>query len=147
MSTSVRSKSSSPRRRKTSIKPPLDPRRPFAPTTLARARTIARDYQFVLWHEEGEWYGRGVELPHAMNDGSTPEACIANVRETFVTVVAAMLEQGQMPPPPASARLRTEQVNVRLTAEERLALETAAKRKGCDGISDFVRAAALAAAG
>jgi uncharacterized protein (DUF1778 family) len=57
-----------------------------------------------------------------------------------------MLEQGQSPPPPASEEMRVEQVNVRLTAEEKLALETAAQSKGYKGLSDFVRAAALTAA-
>lgn len=145
MPTSAKSKSSS-RSPKPRAARPLDPARPFPPSILAKARTLAAKYQFVLWTEDGEWYGRGVELPHAMNDGKTPEACIANVRDTFVTLVAFLLEQGQTPPPPAWAKVRTEQVNIRLTAEERLALETAAKRIGSDGISDFVRNAALAAA-
>jgi uncharacterized protein (DUF1778 family) len=34
-------------------------------------------------------------------------------------------------------------VNLRLSAEEKLRLETAAQRKGFRGLSDFIRAAAL----
>ena len=102
----------------------------------------------VVWYEEeaGEYYGRGVELPTAMGDGATPDACVANTREAFEAVVAYMLEQGQSPPPPAGEDVRAEQVNVPLTAEEKLALETAAQRQGYKGVSDFVRAAALTAA-
>jgi predicted RNase H-like HicB family nuclease len=136
MSTSARSKSSSAKN-----KPAID--RPFDAEILARARSIAQGYQVVIWHEQGEWYGRGVELPFSMNDGKTPEQCIANVRDTFVTTIAVMLEDGKTPPPPASQAVRNEQMNIRLTADEKLRLETAARRKGFEGVSDFVRTAAL----
>jgi uncharacterized protein (DUF1778 family) len=55
-----------------------------------------------------------------------------------------MLERGQAPP--AAAGRRTEQVNIRLTPEEKLTLEEESERKGFRGLSDFVRAAALASA-
>lgn len=38
---------------------------------------------------------------------------------------------------------RTQQVNVRLTPEEKVILEGTARRKGFEGLSDFIRAAAL----
>jgi uncharacterized protein (DUF1778 family) len=38
----------------------------------------------------------------------------------------------------------TEQINVRLTPEEKLLLEEMARSKGFRGISDFVRSASLA---
>ena len=44
----------------------------------------------------------------------------------------------------ASDRTRTEQVNVRLTSEEKLLLEEAAKNKGSRGLSDFIRTTTLA---
>jgi hypothetical protein len=78
-----------------------------------------------------------------MNDGKTPDECVAATRDILTTAVAYMLETGETPPPPASDRKRTEQVNVRLTAEERMLLEEAASSKGFRGISDFVRAASL----
>jgi uncharacterized protein (DUF1778 family) len=55
-----------------------------------------------------------------------------------------MIESGQTPPAPASENKRTEQINVRLTPEEKLTLEEAARSKGYRGISDFVRSASLA---
>ncbi|HVS73051.1 MAG TPA: hypothetical protein VHQ47_17485 [Phycisphaerae bacterium] len=102
MSTSVKSRKSSTRRPESrpTARPALD--RPFPPALLRRARAIAASYQFVLWQEGGRWYGRGVELPNAMNDGKTPDQCIANVRDMFVSVIATMLEQGQNPPAPAA---------------------------------------------
>jgi predicted RNase H-like HicB family nuclease len=117
--------------------------RPFDPDILRRARRIANSYQIVLHYEDGEYYGRGLELPNVMNDGKTPDECVAATRDILTTAVAYMLETGETPPPPASDRKRTEQVNVRLTAEERMLLEEAASSKGFRGISDFVRAASL----
>jgi uncharacterized protein (DUF1778 family) len=42
---------------------------------------------------------------------------------------------------------RDQQVNLRLTAEERLRLDAAASREGYRSLSDYVRAAALNRAG
>jgi predicted RNase H-like HicB family nuclease len=121
--------------------------RPFDPKVLERARKIVERYQVVVWFEEGEWYGRGVELPNAMNDGKTAEQCVTNTRDILVTTVAYLIESGEAPPPPARDNLRTEQVNVRLTVEEKMAVEAAAQRKGFRGIGDFMRSAALAGTG
>ena len=67
-------------------------------------------------------------------------------RAAFVAVLATMIEAGQTVPAPAGEGRRDQQVNVRLTSDERPALETAARQRGFAGISDFVRAAALAGA-
>jgi predicted RNase H-like HicB family nuclease len=119
--------------------------RPFDPDVLKRAARIAAQYKILVWFENGEYYGHGLEVPGAMNNGKTPDECIANVRDTLMTAVAVMLEDGEVPPPPASEERRTEQINVRLTQEEKLSLDTAAKGLGYTGLSDFVRAAALSA--
>jgi len=50
-----------------------------------------------------------------------------------------MIECGQKPPQPASAQRRTVQVNVRLTAEEKLLFSNAAASLGFKGISGFIR--------
>jgi predicted RNase H-like HicB family nuclease len=105
------------------------------------------EYQVILNCEEGHWYGRGLELPHVYGDGETPERCIASTREALTAAVAYMLEQGQAPPTPAKQGKRTTQVNVRLTAEEKVILEGTARRKGFEGLSDFIRAAAMEAVG
>lgn len=131
----------SARSRKSSKARPIDA--PFAPAVLKRAREIADSYQIILHFEDGEYYGRGLELPNAMNDGRTPDECVRNTRNILTTTVAYMLEAGQTPPAPASEGKRTEQVNIRLTPEEKLLLEEAAKSKGFRGVSDFVRAQTL----
>jgi len=61
--------------------------------------------------------------------------------------VAYLMEQGQTPPTPAKQGKRTTQVNVRLTAEEKVILEGPARRKGFEVLSDFIRAAAMEAVG
>jgi predicted RNase H-like HicB family nuclease len=120
--------------------------RPFAAKLREQAAALANEYQIILTSEDGQWYGRGLELPHVFGDGSTPEKCIANTRQALTAAVAYLLEQVQSPPLPAKQGKRTTQVNVRLTAEEKAILEGTARRKGFEGLSDFLRAAALESA-
>jgi predicted RNase H-like HicB family nuclease len=117
--------------------------RPFAPRVWKEAERIAEAYQIILHCEDGHWYGRGLELPHVFGDGKTVDQCMEDTREALCGAVACMIEQGQRPPAAARAGTRTQQVNVRLTAEEKAMLETTAKRKGFNGLSDFIRAAAM----
>jgi len=120
--------------------------RPFAPDVLKQAKRIAERYQVILSCEEGHWYGRGLELPHVFGDGKTVNRCMEDTRQALCGAVGLMLEQGQRPPAPARVGTRTQQVNVRLTAEEKVLLETTARRKGYSGLSDFIRAAAIESA-
>jgi len=119
--------------------------RPFAPDLLARAQELAAQYQVIVSQEDGEYYGRGLELPTVFGDGQTATECIDHTREALVGTIACMLERGERPPAPAREGRRINQVNVRLTAEEKVALEATARRKGFSGLSDFIRAAALEA--
>jgi len=118
--------------------------RPIAGEILRRAREIAESYQIILQEEDGEFYGRGLELPNVMDDGKTPDECVRNTRKALAVAVAHLLESGQAVPSPASENKRTEQLNIRLTQEEKLLLEEAARAKGFRGISDFVRSTTLA---
>jgi predicted RNase H-like HicB family nuclease len=119
--------------------------RPFDPGVLHRARKIAARHQVIIQQEDGDYVGRGLELPNAFEDGRTPDECVKKSREMFVTVVAAMIEAGEVPPPPASEGRRTEQVNVRLSAEEKLVLEASARRHGHAGLAEYIRSVAIAA--
>jgi len=119
--------------------------RPFNHEVLARANAIVAKYTVLLQpNSDVGFFGRGLEFPYAMADGKTPDECMTNTREALVAVVATMLEHGKVPPAPASEENRTEQVNIRVTAEEKLLLENAARINGFRGISDFVRNASLA---
>ena len=109
---------------------------------------MAEAYKIVIEPEpELGFMGRSVEMPHVWGDGRTPTECVKSVREALIAVVATMLEMGERPPAPASEAKRQVQLNIRLTDEEKLLLEEAARRDGFRGLSDFVRAAALAKAG
>ena len=125
--------------------------RPFAADVWAKAKKIAAGYQVILAQEDGEWYGRGLELPQVFADGKSPAQCVENTREALCGAVATLLERGDRPPTPArgvcrgtGGGRRTTQVNVRLSAEEKALLESVAQRKGYSGLSDFIRAAVLA---
>ncbi|MGD0898380.1 MAG: hypothetical protein ABR915_11130 [Thermoguttaceae bacterium] len=120
--------------------------RPFPPAVLREAKKIAGRYQVILSCEEGHWYGRGLELPNVFGDGKTVAQCMQNTREALCGAAAYMLEQGQKPPAPAREGTRTQQVNVRLSSVEKAVLESAAKGKGFQGLSDFIRTAALESA-
>lgn len=117
--------------------------RPFPATVRRQARTIASRYQVILREQDGGYFGRGLELPLAMGDGETPDECVARTRKAMIVCVATMLEDGETPPPPAAQGRRTEQVNIRLTPEEKLRMEETARTRGFRGISDFVRALAV----
>jgi len=117
---------------------------PFDPAVLALAERTAAEYDIVLRREDDEWYGHALEYPEAMGDGRTPAGCVRATRRALVAALATMIEAGEAPPPPARQAVRCEQVNVRLTQEEKALLETSARRKGFRGVSDFIRAAALA---
>jgi predicted RNase H-like HicB family nuclease len=117
--------------------------RPFPAELLRKARIVAESYQIILHEEDGEYYGRAVEMPNVMNDGKTPDQCVKATREILTTAIAYMLESGRVPPPAATENKRTEQINVRVTAEEKLLLEEAARIKGFRGLSDFLRSASL----
>ena len=141
MSTTVKSKSSS---KKKAADKSID--RPFAPEILRKAKELSDGYQIILHFEDGRYFGRGLELPGAMEEGKTPDECVRKTRDILTTAVAYLLETGQTPPAPASEGKRTEQINIRLTAEEKLMLEEASRSKGFRGVSDFVRSASLASA-
>lgn len=108
----------------------------------SEAERLVKQYQVVLHCEDDHWYGRGLEFPKVFGDGATAEACLANTREAMQGVVAFLIESGKSPPAPAREGTRRQQVNVRLTSEERLLFESAARRKGFAGLSDFFRSAA-----
>lgn len=83
-------------------------------------------------------------MPCTYDDGKTPDECVAKTREALVSTVAFMIERGETPPPPASAEKRSEQINLRVTAEERLRLETLARQHGFKGVADYLRTRGLA---
>ena len=118
--------------------------RPFDESILETAQRLAGKYRLILEPDADVGYlGHALELPMVMADGKTPDACVSSLREALVAAVATMLELGQRPPTPAARSQRTAQINVRVSEEEKLMLEDAARRSGFRGVSDFVRSTAL----
>lgn len=101
----------------------------------------------MIRFEDGAYYGRSLEMPGAMDDGKTPDECVRKAREAMTVAVAVMLESGQTPPLPALEGRRTQQVNIRLSPEERVLIEESARARGFRGISDYMRSLALSGKG
>ena len=117
---------------------------PFDDQLWKQAADIAAGYRLIIQKEPGVGYlGRSVELPMVMADGKTVAKCAAETIEALTFAVASMLEDGEKPPVGNVSEKRTAQVNIRVTEEEKLRLEEAAKRQGFRGISDYIRSAAL----
>lgn len=109
---------------------------------MERAEKIVDDYRIILEHsEELGFVGSSIEIPTVFADGQSPDQCVAATRTALKVAVATMLEMGRRPP--MGRGQRNIQINVRLTPDEKLALEEAAARFGFKGISDYVRSAAL----
>jgi predicted RNase H-like HicB family nuclease len=121
-------------------------KRRISPVLLRRAASIVSGYRVVLEPREGAGYvGYSVELPGVMAGGSTPAECAEATVTAQTGMVATMLEAGERPPSPSSESKRGSQVNLRVTLEEKLVLESAAKRQGFRGVSEFLRTAGLRA--
>lgn len=93
------------------------------------------------------FFGSLAEMPLVMGDGKTVAKCVDSVIEAAIVTVATMLESGEQPPAPAREGKRDQQVNIRLTAEEKLRLEEAARKEGFRSLSDFLRSSGLNRAG
>lgn len=118
--------------------------RPFDSSILAKARAIAERYRVVLESDDkGGFVGRALEFPSGFERGRTADECVARLREALTAAVATMLEMGDRPPAASEFGVRQSQVNIRLTAEEKLLLESSAKQAGFRGLSDFLRARAI----
>ncbi|MCZ6837427.1 MAG: type II toxin-antitoxin system HicB family antitoxin [Planctomycetota bacterium] len=121
---------------------------PFDAALWKQSAEIAHGYRLMIQKDpDVGYFGRALEMPMVMADGSTIARCAASTLEALTLAVATMLEQGESPPQPATSEKRSAQINIRVTAEEKLRLEEAAQRLGYRGISDYVRAAAMKEAG
>lgn len=130
--------------RKTNAKAPIDLSREIDAKTLTRAQEIAHSYTVLLEpHERLGFMASALEFPTVWADGKTEAACLKKMRYALTGAVAFMLYSGEAPPQPASDDRRDQQINIRLTSEEKALLENLAKRRGFRGISDLVRTAAL----
>ena len=118
--------------------------RAFDPAVLTKATKLVRQYRLTFERDaEVGFVGSSIEMPYVMADGATIEDCATSTAEALIGAIATLLEAGERPPSPASKGKRERQINVRLTAEEKVRLEEAARREGFRSISDFIRTTAL----
>ncbi len=116
--------------------------RPFDPAIVKHAKEIVERYQVVMRRESDGYLARGLELPGALGSGATPAACLESTKESMAAVVAFMLERGETPPVSAADETKLVQLNVRISAGEKLMFEEAARQRG-QGLSEFIRSAAV----
>lgn len=87
--------------------------------------------------------GSSVEMPLVIAHGVTEAACLRATREAHEIAVAELISSGQHPPAPADGRKREVQINIRLTADERVRIQEQARQAGFRSLADYVRRAAL----
>jgi hypothetical protein len=117
----------------------------FGKKILSKARRVVDEYRFAFWREDGRYVGQCVELD-TLGTGDTVEQCIAQARALAVTGVAYMLESGKRAPLPARNQPRNVQINIRLSPDEKRAIEEAASKGGFRGVSDYLRIRGLSIA-
>lgn len=114
---------------------------------LRRARKVADTYS-LRFEPSGDGYiGTVVEMPGVLGVGNSIESSAKETVELLVSALATLIEMGEPIPSPASAAKRDRQVNIRLTADEKLRLEDAARAAGFRSVSDYLRTAGLERAG
>lgn len=111
--------------------------------TRRKAAGIAARYRVVIESIDAGYRGSCIELPLVLVRASTIEACVQRTRTAATIAVATMLEVEQQPPLPPGEERRGAQVNIRLTADERMRIEETARQEGFRSVSDYIRHAAL----
>lgn len=126
--------------------PSAAPSRPFSAGLWRKSKQVAHRYRVIIEPDDrGVFYGRALEIPTVFARGDSPEECLRETLEALTLAVATLLESGRKPPAPGAADARKSQINIRVSADEKLLLEAAAQRSGYRGVSDFLRAAGLSA--
>ena len=114
-----------------------------AQNRLRRARSIAKRYQVILTTENGEFAGRGVEIPNARGRGHIAQECVRNTQKAMAAVVVGYLRKNRLPPISLSQTERTHKVKIRITGVEHMLLEARAHQDGYAGVEEYLRATAL----
>lgn len=118
--------------------PPLDAE------TIERARAIAEQYRLLLdVDEQGVHLVTAMEMPRVLASAKTLDECVRKSREMLTVAVASLLRAGKSPPLPSSVQRRDEQINIRVSSEEKVRLEAVARQNGFRSVSDYIRRRAL----
>lgn len=118
------------------------------PRVNTAAIALASEYQIILkTHPRGGFVGCAVEMPLVLSHGKDEMTCLAATRHALAETIAHILESGERPPAPADEHKREVQLNIRLTADERIRIQEKARQAGFRSLSDYVRRAALRGVG
>jgi len=108
-------------------------RRPFAPAVVRRAREIVDGYQIVVRVEDGKFIGRGQDSPECIGIGPTAAAAVDQTRAAMVAGSRSCSNAaGPRRPPRSNGPGRSRSIS-HLSAEEKMALDTAARQHGFRG--------------
>jgi predicted RNase H-like HicB family nuclease len=119
------------------------------PDAVSRRRTAASrresigHYGVVIGREASEYVARIQEFPGIIVRAATPNQCEVKARAAIAVAIRVLREEGLAVPTPI--RERRKQVNFRLSEDELEAARLAASKSGFKSVSDFARAAILAA--
>ena len=117
---------------------------PFPEGVLEQAREAVRHYRLTIEEsQQGGFLGSSIEMPHVFAHAAEVEACLAKTRSALAIAVAALIESGRAVPAPTSENRRDQQVNIRMSANEKALLEQASNREGFRSLSDFLRTTTL----
>jgi predicted RNase H-like HicB family nuclease len=108
---------------------------------LETARKTATLYRMTLEEKDGWWTGSSVEIPGTFSSAKTLAECVKKTQFALTLAVAYLMHTKEAVPRPCRDVLRDKQVNVRLTAEEKLYLDTTARSEGFRSASDLIRTA------
>jgi len=113
-------------------------------TITAEAKEHASRYRLLIEKtEKGRYIGSAFEMPSVVIGANSEAECLRLTRRALALAVQTMIDRGKQPPAASSDNKRHEQVNVRLTAMEKMRLEEASRRQGFRGLSDYIRNKAL----
>lgn len=115
-------------------------RKPIDPALLRQARRHASQFGRVTVFDSvsDEWVSTCVELPNAIGVGDSAKEAEKELTENLAVHFAYLKEIGRTWPEPSSSP-RSEQLNIRLTVQEKAEFEAAAKRLGLSSVADLVR--------
>ena len=124
-----------------------DLREAFPADLWEKAERLSRSYRvFIDPDPDGGFLGSSEDFQRVFAEGNTPQACFDATQTLIAVSIATMLANDQRIPEPIGNGKRDRQINFRVSGEEKARMEAARKRRGFEGMGDFVRTAALGVA-
>lgn len=110
-----------------------------SPELVQRARDIVQNYSmFISPHSKKGFRGRSVEFPEILVHAPDRASCLKKLEQVLTQVVLTVLKDGGTVPRPSDGRM-TEQLNFKLTFDQKLLVENLASQRGFSGLSEFIR--------